>query len=395
MNSISKIINRNSSLLSHDMDNMEDQINEIIQKSKFLVIGGGGSIGQSVAIEIFKRNPNTLHIIDINENSTVELVRNLRSSCGYISGDFKTFIIDSGSLECEVFLKNNNYYDFVFNLSALKHVRSERDPYTLMRMIEVNILNTIKTIDNLPKSIEKYFAVSTDKATNPVNMMGASKRIMELFLMQKSEKIKISTARFANVAFSDGSLLNGFNHRFIKNQPISAPKDVKRFFLTPEESGQLCLMSGLFGDNKETFFPKENEDLRLTSFVEIVQNFLETKGFEIFECKSEDEARKRCKELIKQNKWPCYFFESDTTGEKEFEEFYESGSEINLNKYRGIGVIKNNMEFDVEKLHYFLDQIFLIKQNDLRKKEDLVKLFEYMLPEFKHIEVNKNLDEKM
>ena len=221
------------------------------------MIGGAGSIGQAVTKEIFKRNPRKLHIVDISENNMVELVRDIRSSDGYINGEFKTFALDAGSYAYDAFIKADGEYDYVLNLSALKHVRSEKDPYTLMRMVEVNILNTIKTIQQAKdKGIKKYFCVSTDKAANPVNMMGASKRIMEHFLMRESKDIDISTARFANVAFSDGSLLHSFNQRIQKKQPIVAPNDIKRYFVTPQESGELCLMSCLLGDTKDIFFPK-------------------------------------------------------------------------------------------------------------------------------------------
>ena len=220
-----------------------------------MVIGGAGSIGQAVCHQIFKRDPKLLHVVDISENNMVELVRNIRSTIGYGSGIFETFAIDCGSSEFESLINHEGPYDYIFNLSALKHVRSEKDPYTLMRMISVNIFNTIK-VTKLAKDMDakKYFCVSTDKAANPVNMMGASKRIMEMFLMRESLTQNVSMARFANVAFSDGSLLHGFNQRFSKKQPFSAPNDVSRYFVTPEESGELCLLSGLKGNNRDIFF---------------------------------------------------------------------------------------------------------------------------------------------
>ena len=228
-----------------------------VSESSFLVLGAAGTIGQAVTKEIFKRNPKKLHCVDISENNLVELVRDIRSEYGYIDGDFQTFALDVGSPIYDAFIESDGVYDYVLNLSALKHVRSEKDPYTLMRMIEVNILNTIKTIkQSKEKRVKKYFCVSTDKAANPVNMMGASKRIMELFLMRESVDMNISTARFANVAYSDGSLLHGFKMRMEKHQPIVAPNDVRRYFVSKEESGQLCLMSTILGDNCDIFFPK-------------------------------------------------------------------------------------------------------------------------------------------
>ena len=252
----------------------------------------------------------------------VELVRDIRSSFGYIDGDFRTFALDIGSWQYDAFIESDGEYDYVLNLSALKHVRSEKDPYTLMRMIEVNILNTLKTIEQSKQcGVKKYFCVSTDKAANPVNMMGGSKRIMEMFLMRESQHIDISTARFANVAFSDGSLLHGFNQRLEKKQPIVAPSDVKRYFVVPQESGELCLLSSLLGQNRDIFFPKLSEELHLITFAEIAEKFLHRKGFEPYFCENEDEARKLIKELPQKGKWPCLFTPSNTTGEKDFEEF--------------------------------------------------------------------------
>ena len=241
---ILKLIGREEEIFEKDISTYENELSKIVSNSSFLVIGGAGSIGQAVTKEIFKRNPSKLHVVDISENNMVELVRDLRSSYGYINGDFQTFALDIGSVEYDAFIKSDGKYDYVLNLSALKHVRSEKDPFTLMRMIDVNVFNTEKTLQQaIDNGTKKYFCVSTDKAANPVNMMGASKRIMEMYLMRKSQEIKISTARFANVAFSDGSLLHGFNQRILKKQPIVAPNDIKRYFATPKEPGELCLMS--------------------------------------------------------------------------------------------------------------------------------------------------------
>ncbi len=276
-----KLIGRINPLLNEDIEDHKKELDSIVSTSRFLVIGGAGSIGQAVVKEIFKRNPLKLHVVDISENNLVELVRDLRSSFGYIDGDFKTFAIDCGSLEFEVMFNQEDGFDYVLNLSALKHVRSEKDPFTLMRMIETNIINTIKTLDlAISKGVKKYFCVSTDKAANPVNMMGASKRIMEMFLIEKGKEIPISTARFANVAFSDGSLLHGFNQRISKRQPIAAPNDVKRYFVTPEEAGQLCLISTLLGENRDIVFPKLSEELNLITFSSIAENYLKARKYQ-------------------------------------------------------------------------------------------------------------------
>jgi len=392
---ILKLIGRKKELFEEDVKKHEKELKGIISNSSFLVIGGAGSIGSATVKEIFKRNPKKLYVIDISENNLVEVVRDLRSSIGYIDGDFKTFALDAGSFEYEAFIKNQEF-DYVLNFSALKHVRSEKDPFTLMRMIEVNILNTEKTLlQSIQNNAKKYFCVSTDKATNPVNMMGASKRIMELFLMRRSLDINVSTARFANVAFSDGSLLHSFNKRLEKNQPIVAPNDIKRYFVTPKESGELCLMSAIFGKNRDIFFPKLSENLHLMTFSEIAVNYLKMKGYEPYLCKDENEAREMIKILPKKGKWPCLFTKSDTTGEKDFEEFYTYENVIDWDRFDGLGVIKNEPIFDNEKLEYFLNKIDGYKKSLNWNKEEIVELFEYMLPEFKHIEKGKYLDGKM
>ncbi|VTQ07437.1 UDP-N-acetylglucosamine 4,6-dehydratase [Sphingobacterium daejeonense] len=305
---ILNLIGRKDELFTDDIRNHETELRDIVSSSKFLVIGGAGSIGQATTKEIFKRNPKKLHVVDISENNMVELVRDIRSSYGYIDGDFQTFALDIGSVEYDAFWENDGDYDYVLNLSALKHVRSEKDPYTLMRMIDVNVFNTDKTLQqSIDKGVKKYFCVSTDKAANPVNMMGASKRIMEMFLMRKSQFIDISTARFANVAFSDGSLLHGFNKRIEKLQPIVAPNDIKRYFVIPKESGELCLMSCVFGENRDIFFPKLSENLHLITFAEIAEKYLQQIGYEPYLCEMEEEARELVHSLPKEGKWPCLF----------------------------------------------------------------------------------------
>jgi FlaA1/EpsC-like NDP-sugar epimerase len=323
-------------------------------------------------------------------------VRDIRSTLGYIAGDFSTFAIDCGGREFEALMQANDGYDYVLNLSALKHVRSEKDPFTLMRLIEVNVLNTLKTI-NLAQTFgaRKYFCVSTDKAANPVNMMGASKRIMEMYLMQASLALPISTARFANVAFSDGSLLHGFNQRFAKRQPISAPNDVRRYFVTPQESGELCLLSCLLGENRDIFFPKLSEALNLTRFSDIAVRYLAGLGFEAFECASEDEARERASELIAKKKWPCYFFKSDTTGEKDFEEFFTKHETLDMARFSSVGVIKNAPVFDAALLQYFLNTVERIRSQGTWDKAPLVELFNQMIPDFAHSETGKYLDARM
>lgn len=393
---ILKLIGRSTEIFERDIEKYEEELAATVGSSSFLVIGGAGSIGQAVTKEIFKRNPQKLHVVDISENNMVELVRDLRSSYGYIEGDFQTFALDIGSIEYDAFVKADGQYDYVLNLSALKHVRSEKDPFTLMRMIDVNIFNTEKTLQqSIVKGTKKYFCVSTDKAANPVNMMGASKRIMEMYLMRKSEQIQISTARFANVAFSDGSLLHGFNQRILKKQPIVAPNDIKRYFVTPKESGELCLMSCIFGKNRDIFFPKLDENLNLISFADIAVKYLAEIGFEPHLCKSEEEARDNVESLIAQKKWPCLFTGSDTTGEKDFEEFFTDNEVLDMNRFENLGVIKNEAIYDGEKLEKFTFKINEMKSNLSWTKEMIVTLFHNLIPNFGHKETGKYLDSKM
>ena len=394
--SILEIIGRDQELFTSDIEFLSKEISERVKRSKFLVIGGAGSIGQAVTKEIFKRDPQALHVVDISENNMVELVRDLRSTEGYGSGDFKTFAIDCGSVEFEALMASEGPYDYVFNLSALKHVRSESDPYTLMRMIMVNVFNINKTLRLANKmGAKKYFCVSTDKAANPVNMMGASKRIMEMFLMRESLTQDVSMARFANVAFSDGSLLHGFNQRFTKKQPFAAPNDVRRYFVTPQESGELCLLSGLLGENRDIFFPKLSEKLHLITFSEVAVRYLRERGYEPYECESEDEARDRAEELIANKQWPCYFFKSDTTGEKDFEEFFTDNEDLDMERFETVGVIKNQPDFDEAKLDDFMVGIEALREKGTWTKDDIVKLYFGLLPEFAHKETGKYLDQRM
>ena len=396
MNNLLHLIGRTKELLVQDMSSNFKVLDKIVSESSFLVIGGAGSIGQAVTKEIFKRNPKKLHVVDISENNMVELVRDIRSSFGYIDGDFQTFALDIGSIEYDAFIKDDGQYDYVLNLSALKHVRSEKDPFTLMRMIDVNIFNTDKTLQqSIENGTKKYFCVSTDKAANPVNMMGASKRIMEMFVNRRSLDIKVSMARFANVAFSDGSLLHGFNQRIQKKQPIVAPNDIKRYFIIPQESGELCLMSCIFGENRDIFFPKLSENLHLISFADIAIKYLKNLGYEPYLCKDEDESRELVHTLPAQGKWPCLFTSSDTTGEKDFEEFFTDAETLDMDRFENLGVIKNEISFDKDLLESFENTILGFKENLEWTKEDIVKEFFKLLPDFGHKETGKYLDGKM
>ena len=397
---ILSLIGRTAPLFEKDISINETYLTETVKNSRFLVIGGAGSIGSAVTREIFARNPRLLHVVDISENNMVELVRDIRSSVGYSDGEFATFAIDCGSDIFDDFIKAQakriGGYDYILNLSALKHVRSEKDPYTLMRMIDVNVFNTDKTMCQArDMGAKKYFCVSTDKAANPVNMMGASKRIMEMFLTRRSLEMPVSTARFANVAFSDGSLLYGFNRRLEKGQPLSAPNDVRRYFVTPKESGELCLMSCLLGENRDVFFPNLDHDLNLITFSQIAVRYLESRGYEPYECRSEDEARARVGELKSAGKYPVYFFKSDTTGEKDFEEFFTDTEVLDMTRFKNLGVIKNEPVFEQEKLDLFVARIKLMREKGEWTRGELIDLFNEMIPNFNHKETGKFLDGRM
>jgi len=393
---ILRLIDRNVPILESDIIENKRFLSDEVRNSKFIVIGGAGSIGQAVVKEIFIRNPQKLHVVDLSENNLVELVRDLRSSYGYISGDFKTFALDCGSNSFHKMVETEGPYDYFLNLSALKHVRSEKDPFTLMRMVDTNVINTIKTIDiALESGAKKYFCVSTDKAANPVNMMGASKRIMEMFLFEKSRKITISTARFANVAFSNGSLLYGFDQRLVKNQPIAAPNDVRRYFVTPKEAGQLCLMSTLLGANRDIFFPKLSNELNLVTFSSIAEKYLLSKKLRPIRCDSEEEARQIAAKNRKDDTWPCFFSSSDTTGEKDYEEFFTDDEDVELNKFKTLGIVKNSYVKEPSDLAKFISGIECIRSSNKWNKKDFLDLFKSLIPDFGHQETGKNLDNKM
>ena len=303
------LLDRTSSLFELDIDNNKRDISEIIQNSRFLIIGGAGSIGRAVVKEIFKRQAKLLHVVDLSENNLVELVRYLRSDYAYITKDFDTFAIDCGAEYFQDFLIKGNY-DYILNLSAMKHVRSENSIHSMYRMIETNILNPYKHCHSLDrKDLKKYFCVSSDKAANPANFMGATKRVMEYVLFGTPHSFPISMARFANVAFSDGSLLDGFKHRIESGHPITIPDNIKRFFITPEEAAHICLLSTIFGEDRHIAIPNENASLNLTSFQHILDKFLLQRGFRPYFCKSEDEAREFLHLTIKVDFGPYLSFQ--------------------------------------------------------------------------------------
>jgi FlaA1/EpsC-like NDP-sugar epimerase len=395
-----KLIGREESLFLDDLKDHGGLMDREVAQSRFLVIGGAGSIGGAVVKELFARNPRVLHVIDSSENNLAELVRDIRSSLGYNDGDFHAYCFDALGREFDAFeqhaLTGNNGYDYVLNFSALKHVRSEKDPFTLMRLVDVNVFLTRRLLQFANAvNAKKFFCVSTDKAANPVNMMGGSKRIMEMYLTSENKKTKVSTARFANVAFSDGSLPHAWTQRIRKLQPIAAPNDIKRYFVTEQEGAHLCLFSILLGNDAEIFFPKLSPRLHLITFASMAEKFLRDLGWEPCECSSENEARSRMQELTAKGKWPCFFFGSDTTGEKDFEEFYTEGEEVDWDRYSEIGIVKNSASANQASLDAFSDAIAAMRERAEWTKSDMLRAFGLLLPHFNHLETGKYLDNRM
>lgn len=395
---IRQIIGRDRDLFVEDIAEHEREISDAIRGARILLFGGAGSIGKEVAAQLFQRGPAALHVVDLSENNLVELVRDLRSSLGYNDGETLFLPLDMGSIETRAFLKTQAEYDYVLNLAAVKHVRSEKDEFSLMRMIKTNVLDTLETLEAAQAmTASKYFAVSTDKAKNPANLMGATKRIMEDILFRATDHVPVSTARFANVAFSDGSLLHGFRQRLIRRQPLSAPRSIRRYFITGPESGLLCLASLVLGGHREIFFPDLDADLSLLTFSDVAVRFLQANGYEPFEVASEDEARDRVSELAAERKWPCHFFESDTSGEKPFEEFYSSADIVDWDRFTDLGVIGAPSLTDSEQTRVatFLETVARVRAQGMWTKPDLVQAIYDACPDLAHVETGRNLDQRM
>lgn len=389
------IIGRTKELFNLDYESRYNELKNIVTNSKFLVIGAGGSIGSAVVKEIFQIGALQLDCIDINENSLTELVRILRSEFGYTTKNFNIFALDVCSNEFDAFVKHR-HYDYVLNLSAIKHVRSEANPFTISRMLKVNILANKKIHDYAVQTGAKnYFCVSTDKAANPVNLMGATKKAMEISVLAEKSATLVSSARFANVAFSNGSLLQGFENRVRSGHPITFPRDVQRFFISPKEAGVICLFSSLFGGHGDIYFPHNVEELRLTGFQLILERFLISKGFEPYYCDSEDQARERAAQLLFDEGWPVYSFGSDTAGEKHYEEFFTDRETIDLEQYNDIGVVKTQYDTSVETIHNLIEIIKNYDPNSENAIQNIIRTFEDFLPDFQHAHSAKTLNERM
>jgi FlaA1/EpsC-like NDP-sugar epimerase len=390
------ITKRSISLFASDIEKYSSQLTEKIGGKNVLVIGGAGTIGSSYIKAVLKFKPAKLVVVDINENGLTELTRDLRSTPNqYVPEEYITYPMSFGDPVFEKMFLANGPFEIVANFAAHKHVRSEKDQFSIEAMIENNVFKAKTFLDLLLKNKpEHFFCVSTDKAANPVNVMGASKKLMEEVIMAYSSEIQITTARFANVAFSNGSLLAGYVERLFKNQPISCPSDVKRFFVSPEESGQICMLACMLGKSGEIFFPKLEEEEQVY-FKEITEYFFKASKREITRCKSEDEARHLSIKLNENEPYPVYFFGSDTSGEKLYEEFYTDSDEVDLVQFESLGVIKNARKLPMNQIEMCIfDLQNLMRSGDYDKQSIVASLKKY-IPDFQHIETGKSLDQKM
>lgn len=392
------VTERSESLFKADLDKFNNALKERAKGKSALVIGGAGTIGSSFIKALLKFEVKSLYVVDINENGLTELVRDIRSSVGLcIPEEIKTYPINFSDPVFEKMFEMSGPFDIVANFAAHKHVRSEKDHFSIEAMIQNNVVKAKRLLDLLLKyPPAHFFCVSTDKAANPVNVMGASKKLMEDLIMAYSLKIPITTARFANVAFSNGSLPFGFLERLAKRQPLASPLDIKRYFVSPEESGQICLLACLLGNSGEIFFPKLDYDKNMKTFSAIAEELLIELGFAPDRCSSESEARDKAMNLAENTKtYPVYFFESNTSGEKSFEEFYTESEELDTLSFSGLGVIKNTPKKSEEELIEILNELDLIFQTVKTSKSDIIDVLKGYLKNFDHIEKGKNLDQSM
>lgn len=391
------VIKREESMFFSDLATSSNKIESEIKGKKLLVIGGAGSIGSAFIKAILPFRPSSLVVVDINENSLAELTRDLRSTIDmYIPETYITYPMDFASSVFEKMFRHYGRFDIVANFSAHKHVRSEKDIYSVEALLRNNLLNAKKLLDLLAEiPPEKFFCVSTDKAANPVNIMGASKRIMEDLIFSYSDKFLVNTARFANVAFSNGSLPAGFLARINKLQPLSAPLDVKRFFVSPEESGHICLLACIMGRNREIFFPKL-DDVQMMSFDSIAKNLLYEYGYDILPCQSDSEAVDKSEDLKYGSKsYPVHFSNSDTSGEKMYEEFFTSGETVDFTRFSSLGVIKAKEMPNKYKIDNLLISLSKEFEQDSTNKGKIIEILTKYLPNFHHMETGKSLDGKM
>ncbi|MGY0391577.1 polysaccharide biosynthesis protein [Bizionia sp. KMM 8389] len=390
------ITKRSKSLFEADITNHKETLSRKITGKSVLVIGGAGTIGSSYIKAILKFNPGKLYVVDTNENGLTELTRQLRSDANItVPNNFKTYPMNFGDPVFKKMFLAEDTFDIVANFAAHKHVRSEKDKYSIEAMIDNNVFKAKEFLDLLvTKKPANFFCVSTDKAANPVNVMGASKKLMEEVIMAYSNELQITTARFANVAFSNGSLLAGYIERLFKNQPISCPADVQRFFVSPEESGQICMLACMLGESGEIFFPKLAAE-QMAFFKDITIDFFKASKRPIIECQSEEEAKQKALNTTDTDPYPVYFFDTDTSGEKLYEEFFTDTDEVDQETYSSLGVIKNAPKLPQEKIAAAIAELQQLMDSGDYDKTAIVDLLKQHIPDFKHIETGKSLDQKM
>jgi len=391
------ITNRKKSLFLRDIEEYKTKLNEAIHGKSILVIGGAGTIGSSFIKEVLKFAPSKLYVVDTNENGLTELTRDIRSSDELkVPNEYRTYPLNFANDIFKKIMRAEGPFNIVANFAAHKHVRSEKDKYSVEAMLENNVFNAKKLLDLLLEfPPEKFFCVSTDKATNPVNVMGASKKLMEDLIMSYAKDINITTARFANVAFSNGSLLYGYKERIAKRQPLSCPSDVKRFFVSPEESGQICMMACVLGMSGDVFFPKLDPE-QMVYFKTITDRYIEQLGLTLDLCSSDKEAISKAKKLnLDSRLYPVYYFKTNTSGEKLFEEFYSEEDEVDFETFESLGVIKNSEKKSREDIELLIDEMKKLLSNNSYEKSDIVKLINEFVPSFEHIETGKNLDDRI
>jgi len=385
------------SMFAPDIEANKDKLTQEIKGKKVCVIGGAGSIGSSFIKAVLRFEPKSVVVVDLNENGLAELVRDVRSTEGlYVPDEFRCYTLNFADPIFERIFREEKGFDIVANFSAHKHVRSEKDRYSVQALIENNDIKAKKLMDLLTVYPPRhFFCVSTDKAANPVNIMGASKRIMEDLVMAYNKYFKVTTARFANVAFSNGSLPDGWIHRLQKKQPLAAPSDVKRYFVSPEESGQICMLACILGKGGEVFFPKLGEDQMLT-FSSICDEFVKSEGFAKKECASDAEAKQYAARMDYDNDtYPVVYFKSDTTGEKAYEEFYVPGEKINMDRFKALGVVEETTRRPMPEVNAFFDKLEAIFHRGDFTKAQVVEAIKEFIPNFEHEEKGKNLDQKM
>lgn len=391
------VTKRPKSMFLKDIEANRETLAKKIRGKSVLVIGGAGSIGSSFIKALLPFEPASLVVVDTNENGLAELTRDLRSSGRYrIPEDYLPYPMDFSSPVFTKMFKKRGGFDIVANFSAHKHVRSEKDIYSVEALLQNNVLHARILLDLLAEyPPQAFFCVSTDKAANPVNIMGASKRVMEDVIFSYSDRFPVKTARFANVAFSNGSLPAGFLERIRKLQPLSAPSDVKRYFVSPEESGQICLLSCMLGENRAIFFPKL-EEAQMMTFDAIGTALLEAHGYEVLECSDDNEAIHWAHALQNgSRKYPVHYSYSDTSGEKSFEEFVTDTETADMERFSSLGVITGKQIPDREKVEELYRKLGAAFDKEETTKEEVVEILSDYLPNFEHIETGKSLDQKM